>query len=104
MNLLWDKSTEILQVRTRISQVGRNLTPQMTESAQYLNRRRPSKVSHPQNMESNVRFLEAMNARHENHPYFTVRLASCMDTLGATAICARLLRQVFTNPPISDPP
>jgi len=45
-----------------------------------------------------VRFLEAMNARYENHPYFTVRLAVCMENLGATAINARLLRQVFIYP------
>jgi len=55
-------------------------------------------------IESNVRFLEAMNARYNNHPYFTVRLAVCMEGLGATAINARLLRQVFTYPLFRTPP
>lgn len=45
-----------------------------------------------------MRFLEAMNARYENHPYFTAQLAIRMEALGATAISARLLRQVFTCP------
>ena len=44
---------------------------------------------------SNVRFLEAMKARYETHPYFTAQLAMYMETLGATAISARMLRQVF---------
>lgn len=52
---------------------------------------------------SNVRFLEAMNARYKNHPYFTAQLAIRMEALGATAISARLLRQVSVYPsPISD--
>ena len=49
-------------------------------------------------VESVVRFLEAMNARYENHPYFTAQLAMRMEALGATVISARLLRQVFTYP------
>lgn len=34
-----------------------------------------------------------MNARYENHPYFTAKLATRMEALGA-----RLLRQVSTYP------
>ena len=45
----------------------------------------------------NVRFLEAMNARYDNHPYFTAQLAVCMEVVGATAISASLLRQVFAS-------
>jgi hypothetical protein len=45
-----------------------------------------------------VRFLEVMNARYENHPYFTAQLAIRMEALGAIAISAKLLRQVSTYP------
>ena len=46
---------------------------------------------------AHVRFLEAMNARYDNHPYFTAQLAMRMEDLGATAISASLLRQVFAS-------
>jgi len=49
-------------------------------------------------VESVVRFLEAMKARYEDHPYFTAQLAMRMEALGATVISARLLHQVSTYP------
>lgn len=49
-------------------------------------------------VESAVRFLEAMKARYENHPYFTAQLAMRMEALGATVVSARLLHQVSTYP------
>ena len=53
------------------------------------------------NFENIVRFLEAMNARYENHSYFTAQLAIRMEALRATAIDTRLLRQVSTLVPLS---
>jgi len=56
-----------------------------------------TKISANDDIAANVRFLEAMNARYDNHPYFTAKLAMRMEDLGATAISASLLRQVFAS-------
>ena len=56
-----------------------------------------AKIPSNNDITASVRFLEAMNARYDNHPYFTAQLAMRMEDLGATAISASLLRQVFTS-------
>lgn len=72
----WSKSTEILEKTSDF------LTPEDVAKAPTTN-----------TIEANVRYFEAMNARYQNHPYFTAQLAVRMEVLGATAIVAKFLRQ-----------
>jgi len=99
MNPLWSESTQILQVWMQTISTWAEPDP--------YKRQRPPNILTPEDIariptnndiESNVRFLEAMNTRYGNHPYITAQLAIRMDALGSIAMSARLLYQAPTHP------